>query len=436
MTFGARLIMGGVTALWRLLGRGHHGPASKTPRTAWLRWRRGIGALLAVVTAAVAATVSVSLQEGSPVLDDFYAAPRDVPQSPGRLVRYEPFTRQVPANARAWRILYTSTRGDGSAALASGIVVEPVSAGPHPVIEWSHGTTGVAENCAPSILAEPFESGALMVLPRVIDEGWAVVATDYIGLGTAGPHAYLVGEDAAHAALDAVRAARELPEARLANQTVAWGHSQGGGAALWTGAVAAGYAPDVPLAGVAALAPASDLTGLVAGLPTVTGGSIFASFVMAGYSATYPDVTYREYLRPGAEATVRAMAGRCLSEPGTTVSVLVMLGMSRDPDILAEDPTTGPLGARLAENVPPPTITAPLLLAQGAADSLVVRPAQDRFVDSLCAAGQQVDYRIYAGRDHVPLVEADSPLIPDLIAWTKARLAGEVVTPGCTTTER
>lgn len=428
VVFAARLIMGGIAALWRAPGR--RGPATTG------RWRRGIGALIAVVTAVAAATVSLSLQKGSPVVDDFYAAPREVPQAPGQLVSFEPFTRQVPANARAWRILYTSTRGDGSPALASGIVVEPVSAGRHPVIEWTHGTTGVAENCAPSLLAEPFESGALMVLPRIIDQGWAVVATDYIGLGTRGPHAYLVGQDAARAALDAVRAARQLPDARLSDQTVAWGHSQGGGAALWTGALASSYAPDVPLAGVAALAPASNLPGLVAGLPTVTGGSIFASFVMSGFAAAYPDVTYREYLRPGAQTAVRAMAERCLSEPGTAVSVLVMLGMSRDPVILAKDPATGPLGARLAENVPPPSITAPLLVAQGGADSLVVRPAQDGFVRSLCAAGRQVDYRVYAGLDHVPLVEADSPLVPDLVSWTKARLAGEPVAPGCTTSER
>lgn len=435
VVFGARLIMGGLAELWRALQAGR--PPSPTPAPGrWQRWRRGSAAVAALLLAGGAAVVSASLQRGSPVLDDFYASPRDVPAQPGQLVRSEPFTRQVPANTRAWRILYTTTRGDGSPALASGLVVEPATPGPHPVIDWTHGTTGFAENCAPSILAEPFESGALMVLPEIVDQGWAVVATDYIGLGSRGPHAYLVGPDAAHGALDAVRAARQLPDASLGDQTVVWGHSQGGGAALWTGALATGYAPDVPLTGVAALAPASNLPGLVKNLPNVTGGSIFASFVLAGYSATYADVTFGEYVRPGAETIVQAMSERCLSEPGTFVSVLQVLGMSRDPDITARDPLTGALGARLDENTPPPTVAAPLLLAQGGADSLVVRPAQDAFVAAACAAGQQLDYRVYAGRDHVPLVEADSPLIPDLVAWTKQRLAGEAVEPGCSTTER
>jgi hypothetical protein len=72
-----------------------------------------------------------------------------------------------------------------------------------------------------------------------------------------------------------------------------------------------------------------------------------------------------------------------------------------------------------------------LLIGQGAADSLVVPAVQDAFVDSLCAQGQQVDYRRYAGRGHVPLVEPDSPLIPELIAWTSDRLGGKAVPPGC-----
>ncbi|MBM7505405.1 lipase family protein [Agromyces aurantiacus] len=436
VVFGARLIIVGLLELWHAL-RG----TARTTRTGepstLARWGRTIAAIVAVVLAVVAGSVSASLRGGSPVVDDFYAAPRDVPDEPGRLIRAEPFTREVPDNATAWRILYTTTNEAGDPAVASGLVVVPSSGdGDYPVIDWTHGTTGFAQPCAPSLLAEPFESGALFLLPEIIDNGWALVATDYIGLGTAGPHPYLIGASTAYAALDARRAASELEAADLGDQTVVWGHSQGGGAALWTGALADSYAPDVELAGVAALAPASNLPGLMENLPSVTGGSLFASYVIAAYTAIYPDVKYREYVRPGAEVTVREMADRCLAEPGAAVSVLTLLGLSRDPEIASTDPTTGPFGERLVENTPPATISAPLLLGQGGDDQLVVPPAQDAFVDAYCAAGQQVDYRVYAGRDHVPLVEPDSPLVPDLVEWTTARLAGEPVDPGCTRSER
>ena len=73
----------------------------------------------------------------------------------------------------------------------------------------------------------------------------------------------------------------------------------------------------------------------------------------------------------------------------------------------------------------------PLLLGQGEADRLVVPAAQAGYVRGLCEAGQQVDYRTYPGRDHVPLVEPDSPAITDLVRWTQERLAGEPPTDTC-----
>lgn len=439
VVFGARLISSGGLEAWRALRPPRRGPATSesVPASAARRWFRTIAAVVALVLAVTAGAVSAALREGSRVTDDFYAAPRTVPDRPGQLIRFEPFTRGVPETAVSWRILYTTANADGSPAVASGIVVVPSSgAGSWPVIEWSHGTTGFAQHCAPSLLDEPFESGALFLLPEVIDNGWALVAPDYVGLGTTGPHPYLIGRPNGQAALDAVRAARQLNEAQLGVQTVVWGHSQGGGVALWTGAIAGAYAPDVPLAGVAALAPAADLPQLTAGLPEIAGGSVFDSFVIAAYAAIYPDVTWREYVRPGAEVVVREMATRCLSGPGIFASVLTALSLSADPEILAADPTTGALGARLRENIPPATIDAPLLLAQGAADDLVLPVAQGGFVDSLCAAGVPVDYRLYTGLGHVSLVEVESGLVPDLIAWTEERFAGASGATSCSRVER
>lgn len=135
--------------------------------------------------------------------------------------------------------------------------------------------------------------------------------------------------------------------------TVVWGHSQGGGAALWTGALARTYAPDVELSGVAAPAPASNLPGLIGNLPNVTGGSVFSSFAVAAYIATYPDVTWRGAIRPGAEPIVRAMSQRCLSGPGVLVSVLSAVSLTRDPDIFVSDPTRGALGKIAADSSAP-----------------------------------------------------------------------------------
>lgn len=420
VVFGAWLIMTGFGEVRRLIRPADSEPSQPPGRVR--RFARTLTALVAVALAVLACIVSVNVRSDTPDVDDFYSAPKDIPANPGVLIRSESFTREVPDDARAWRILYSTTRGDGSPAVASAIVVVPEKGdGRWPVIDWNHGTTGYAQPCAPSLLAQPFESGAMFVLPEVIKRGWALVATDYIGLGTKGPHPYLIGVDSAHASLDAVRAARALEPADLGDDTVVWGHSQGGGSALWSGALAPAYAPDVPLDGVAALAPASNLPGLIGNLPNVTGGSVFSSFAVAAYIATYSDVTWRGAIRPGAEPIVRQMSGRCLSGPGVLVSVLSALSMTRDPNIFASDPTSGALGKRLQENVPPTTIGVPLLIGQGEADGLITPAAQREYVDTIRQAGRQVDYRTYPGLGHVDLVEAESPLIPQLLEWTAAR---------------
>jgi pimeloyl-ACP methyl ester carboxylesterase len=228
---------------------------------------------LALLLSLALAGVSAWLHAGEPTVDAFYTALTPVPSTPGRLLRAEVFTRGVPAGSQAWRILYTTTRDVGQPAVASALVVvkkdRPVS--PRPVIAWAHGTTGIASRCAPSVLKEPFTSGAMPAFEKVLDNGWAVVATDYVGLGTKGPHPYLIGQGEARSVLDAVRAAHQLSGLSLQNRTVVWGHSQGGGAALWTGILAPTYAPDTHVIGVAALSPASDLSGMASNLAKVPG---------------------------------------------------------------------------------------------------------------------------------------------------------------------
>jgi pimeloyl-ACP methyl ester carboxylesterase len=120
------------------------------------------------------------------------------------------------------------------------------------------------------------------VLGTAVALGLAVILAvvsvrDYVGLGVDAPHPYLIGQPEGRSVLDAVRAAHQLDGVELEDRTVVWGHSQGGHAALWAGALAPTYAPDVNVIGVAALAPASDLLGLVDNLATITGGTIFAA---------------------------------------------------------------------------------------------------------------------------------------------------------------
>lgn len=280
----------------------------------------------------------------------------------------------------------------------------------------------------PSLLDEPFVAGAMPDLAGTLAQGWAVVATDYVGLGTGGTHPYLIGQAEGRSVLDSIRAAQQLAEADLSPTSVIWGHSQGGHAALWAGGLAGSYAPELDITGVAAMSPAANLPALFDSLNDSAIGSLFGSFALAAYAAEYPEIHARDYVRPGARLLADAMSRRCLSDPATIVSVATALA-GREP-IWSRDPLDGPLGQRAAENVPALLIDAPLLLAQGAAETLITPAAQEDYVEGRRTAGQEIDYRLYEGEDHLSIIAEDSAMLPELREWTQQRLSGGAPSPG------
>jgi predicted esterase len=404
-------------------------------RTFGHRWPRSMLMVGAFAIAMTMAGVGQAAQ-ADPLADRaFYEAPKEFPAVPGRLIKSESFDRGLPDHARAERILYSTTALDGSIRVASGLVIVPERKmdGALPVLLWAHGATGVAQACAPSLLDDPLGAGAMPAQQEVIDAGWALVVPDYVGLGTAGPHPFLVGVADARSSLDAVRAARQLDGLILAKKTVAWGHSQGGAVALWAGIEATTYAPDVPLSGIAAMAPASDLPGLAAGLDGNPIGMLFGAFLLEGYDAIYPDVAVGDYLSEEARDEFASAVGRCLSDPGIWLSIgALAIG---DP-LFGRDPTDGPLGARLEENVPSAPAGVPTFLGQGGDDPLIDVETQTAFVADLCSAGQAIEYRTYDGWGHLDIVDVGSPMVTDLLAWTRDRFAGRAPVSGCTTFDR
>jgi acetyl esterase/lipase len=290
--------------------------------------------------------------------------------------------------------------------------------------------------CAPSVMAHPFgdrmSGGAWALLPKLLAENWVFVGTDYIGLGTTGGHAFLVGDEVARAVFDAVRAAYRINKIDLDDRIVVWGYSQGGHAALWSGIRAQEYAPDLKVWGIAAITPASDLRPFGATAPSTTFGRLIIpivwSLIIRSYSATYPDVDEGFYIRKRARPFVNDMAGRCLGEWRTLFSVLEG-ALFPGSGIFAHDPADGALAKRLEQNSPMGPIPMPVIIAQGDQDDLM--DVQRHFVAARCAAGQRIDFRTYTGHDHMSVLASDSPLVPDLIGWTRDRLASQPLSANC-----
>ncbi|MFC8733027.1 lipase family protein [Luteimicrobium sp. NPDC057192] len=405
-------------------------PIAPRRRVVWVGWV--VTCCVAVASALAACGDDGGRATASAAATDFYQAPSSVPSEPGVLLRSEPLTRdEIPTEARGWRILYTTSAGDGAPTVSSGVVLVPRS-GPttvHHVVAWAHGTTGVADDCAPSRMADGLEAGGLTVAGEALRRGWALVATDYVGLGTPGEHPYVVGQPAGRSVLDAVRAARQLDVVGPRTRTVLWGYSEGGGAALWADKLAPTYAPELAIDGVAAVAPASNLPGIIDDLPVVPTSAVYVAYVLAAYTSTYDDVTYAMTVQPDAVMTLKRLAHLCLDDP--RAAELVGASGLLDRPVWAEGPEAGRLRERLAENVPSGRMVSPVLLLQGAADSLVTPDSQAAYVSEQCASGSTLDYREYPDTTHGGIVEASSPATRDLVRWTAARFDGGAARSTC-----
>jgi pimeloyl-ACP methyl ester carboxylesterase len=276
----------------------------------------------------------------------------------------------------------------------------------------------------PSLVSAPTEG--IPARDRIVTAGWVVVATDYSFAEKGGPHPYIIGEGEARSGLDSVRAARQMPELMLDTRTVVWGHSQGGHSALWSGIVGPRYAPDVQIAGVAAIAPAADMKKILE--VNVEADRTLGPYLALSYSRFYPDVKFEEALRPEALSAAREIVRLCGFVPPQDPQRIGALVATFNGPSLA---TNTALTARLQQNTADRAIEAPVAIAQGLADDVVPPAATNTYVDGRCAAGQRLEYWTFTGRDHGTIVQPGTPLEEPLVAWTMARFANEGQPSGC-----
>lgn len=382
-----------------------------------------LGVLIVLVLSIGAGAVAWLQPEGPSA---FYRPPDGLEQAaPGELLRAEPFTRGVPDGVRGWRMLYRSEDQHGEPVAVSGLVLEPMEdVGPRPVVAIAHGSTGVAEDCAPSLSARPLAS--LPAVEEALEAGFVVTASDLPGLGTPGPHPYLLGEASAHAVLDSVRAARDLALTDR-DRVAIWGFSQGGHAALFAAELAPAYAPELPLDGVVAFAPATDLAAMI----QRTEGSVFGTLLVVNavvaWAEAYEELEVTDVVEDDSLATALDISGRCLdglSLPASTVQSVQLrsaLASLDDPDAAAWRPA-------LSANSPSGRLAAPLLVLQGTADPFVPPDITEAYVAERCADGDDVELRLITGAEHFTLSWRTAD---DAVAWTEARFAGEPTTPTC-----
>ncbi|MDP9242033.1 MAG: lipase family protein [Actinomycetota bacterium] len=322
---------------------------------------------------------------------------------------------RASAEIRAWRVLYSSRSISGAPIRVSGVVVAPRSPAPpggYPIVSWAHGIVGLADHCAPS-RQRPLVGHSVPAI-HLASLGWVIAATDYEGLGTPGPHPTAVGVSEGRGVLDITRAVGEMPQLQTRNDVVVFGHSEGGQAALFAGQLAPSYAPELHIVGVIASAPAAELTLLTRELPA---NGLLGYLVEAAvaYRSTYPGLSLERVLTPWALARVPSVRRTCAAEVLQTFDVPASQVFRRSPLAVAPWPSL------LARNTPGRVpVDSPVLVLQGRNDPTIPPQAVRALGRELCAAGDDVLYREYAGVGHEPIATA----APDIFAWVQGRLAG------------
>lgn len=319
----------------------------------------------------------------------------------GSLIRKEPRVGAA-AGATAYKMLYRSTKPDGTPIAVSGIVIVPAGeppAGGWPIVAWAHPTTGVVPHCAPSLALFVFQQMAGS--RHLLENGYAIAATDYPGLGTPGPHPYLVGDSEARAVIDSVRAARSFPGLENSARFAVWGHSQGGQAALFTGMIAKSYAPELQLVGVAAAAPATDLSALMTDDLNTAGGRNLTAMTMWSWTRVF-NAPISEVVEPTAMPTVDALANQCIEgafdlyvrEKMSAPLATTFLSVKNPATV---EPWKSLLVQNTAGNLP---ADIPVFLSQGLSDGLVRPAVTETYKERLCKAGSKVRMLLMPGVSH------------------------------------
>ena len=311
-----------------------------------------------------------------------------IPSTSGTLI----WSKQLPTNEGAGRtdfVLYSSKSFPGDRKITvSGTVSVPEGAPPAggwPVISWAHGTTGIADQCAPSLGGDQGSyGGAEPLIANWLENGYAVVATDYEGLGTNGIHPYLIGESEGRGVVDIVKAGRQL-DPRLANSMVISGHSQGGHAALFAAEIAPTWGKGINHLGTIPYAPPANLglqaSGIGAGGVAVPafedqyGLSALAMMILRGMAVLDPAIDPDELLLPAARDQWDSAAERCLGEDADDLPA-AFAGGDIDPyDLLRQGWQGTPSGQALlnalADADPAVETNGPTLILQGLQDTTV-----------------------------------------------------------------
>ncbi|MFK7915678.1 MAG: lipase family protein [Pseudomonadales bacterium] len=338
----------------------------------------------------------------------------------------------LPGAAHNLRLLYTSTDGiDGATPLVvSGALFLPPGqppAGGWPLLLWSHGTVGIADICAPSWTGYvPFHQQHLR---SWLESGYAIVASDYQGLGTPGPHPYMATRPEAYSNLDVIRAVQSA-DFPLSKSVVIAGQSQGAGAAVATAGYARDYAPDIDLRAVVATGMPYFSQQAVIALRKARPRDVidpklgYTFLILTLLETIDPTFDAADYVQPQVLPVARSVAGVCNRDMRARIG---KLGLTYN-DAFKPAPELKVEKAYAHMGLPRLDLNVPVFVGTGLDDVDTPPRMQAHFVKQACAAGTRVTAFAYKGFDHLSVLNHS---LQDSMPFVKRALSGDNVVGNC-----
>jgi pimeloyl-ACP methyl ester carboxylesterase len=397
------------------------------------RVRRGVSAVATIAAAAViflgtigdsalahAQTPAPSKRlRPSPTLPrtSFYDLPIPLPPgTPGSLIRSETTNQyDLPYELTALRILYHSRTAAGSDAAVSGVVLIPGGKAPSggwPVIAWAHSFRGAARDCAPSLTKN---LGVGPLLAMYANLGYAVVATDYAGLGASSGAAVVDMQSNALDVIYSIPAARAAVK-EIGTRWIAVGSFQGGLAAV---AIAESEVRDPNYLGSIVTSGLADSESAYERI-ALTSSSRMLLVLASTVNALHPEFQVRDILKnkalPAYERVTQTCGGE--GEPEFT-SEMLNPGWESNRFVKEFFKSNTP-GQKAAHGA--------ILVISGEADPVVPADMTAQTVARMCRQGDKVLFLKY------PNVDASGAMgssTSDQISWIKARFAGNAAPSNC-----
>ncbi len=398
-------------------------PGRSMFRGTTLRATLSVGLTAATLFAAGMAFAQVQTAAGKRralPLTKFYDTPHPLPAGkPGELIRSEPFEEyEIPLSVSAIRILYHSRSAAGEDVATSGVVLIPYEKKPPPggwpIIAWAHGATGVAHSCAPSLMRNIGHGPFLSMYANL---GYAVVATDYTGLGTDFRSAFLDGPSNATDVINSVAAAHTaVPE--LGARWIVMGEAGGSLAAV---AVAEkesevrdpGYLGSIAISG---LADAKELFGHSAR----GSSSVMLASLAYGIKTVYPQFQVTDMLTEKALALYHQIEQNC-REAGTNAE------LSSAETVKPGWDDSGFVRQYFVRNsLAQSRAYGPMMVISSDDDQAIPEAITAQAIGHMCKQGDQIQWQRYPNLDRVI---GDS--VRDQIAWIEARFAGRPAVTNC-----